>query len=93
MVTPERVQDECLVGPGNFNLCEPAVICEVHLCRYRARVQARRLGVQFQVDRFRRLDADNELVARDIFKDALGDILELDADFDFGLIESYSREA
>ncbi len=87
VVSAERVEDKCLVRLWDFCLKEAPFICQIHLRRDGARVQARRLGVQLQVDRLVWLDADDELIARDILEDALCDFLELDADLHLALVE------
>ena len=43
--------------------------------------------VELQINSLRRLDADNELITRNVFEDALGDVLELDADLNLRLVE------
>ena len=91
MVTAKRVEDESLIRLGDLGVSEPALVREVHLRRDRARVQPGRLRVQLEVDRLRGLDADHELVARDVLEDALRDVLELDAHFDLGLVQGCVR--
>ena len=87
VVALERIKDEGLVRLGDLRLQEAPLIREIHLRRDRARVQTRDLRVQLEVDRLRGLDADHELIARDVLEDALRDVLELDPDFDLGLIQ------
>jgi hypothetical protein len=88
MVAPERVQDEGLVRLGDLGVHKPPLVRQVHLDRHRARVQTGHLAVKLEVRGFRRLDADDELVAGDVLEDALRDVLELDTDLDFGFVQS-----
>ena len=87
MVALERIEDQALVRLGDLCVREAALVREVHLRRNCACIQTGGLRVEFQVDGLRRLDADHELVARNVLEDALGDILELDADLSLLLVE------
>ena len=87
VVTLECVEKERLVRLWDLVVREPSLVRQVHVGRQRARVQAGRLGVQLEVHGLGRLDAQNELVARDVFEDALRDVLELDPHFHFGLVQ------
>lgn len=91
VVALQRVEDERLVRLGNLRVRKAPVVRQVHLGRYCARLQPGRLGVHLEVHRLRRLYADDELVARDVLEDALRHVLELDADFDFGLVQGYAN--
>lgn len=87
VVTLKRVEDERLVRLWDLAIREPSLVRQVHFCRQRTRVQARCLGVHLQVYRLGRLDAEDELVARDIIEDTLTDVLELDPHFHLGFVQ------
>ena len=87
VVALECVEKERLVRLWDLVVREPPLVRQVHVGRQRTRVQAGRLGVQLEVHGLGRLDAQNELVARDVFEDALRDVLELDPHFHFGLVQ------
>lgn len=87
VVTLERVENERLVCLWDLAVREPSLVRQVHLGRQRARVQAGRLGVHLEVHGLGGLDAQNELVARDVLEDPLRDVLELDPHFHFGLVQ------
>lgn len=91
MITLERVKNERLVGLRDMRLREPSLVSQVHLGWDSAGVQSWGFGVHFQVDSFGGLDTDDELVAGDVFEDSLCDIFELDADFDFGLVQGWEK--
>lgn len=93
MIATKRVEDEGLVRLRDLDLREATLVRQVHLGRDRARVQARRLRVQLEVDGLGRLDADDELVAGDVLEDALRDVLELDPDLDLRLVERWIADA
>ena len=92
VVALERVEEERLVRLGDLVIREPPLVRQVHLGRQRAHVQAGRLGVQLEVHGLGGLDAQDELVARDVLEDALRDVLELDAHFHFGLVQGFSQK-
>ena len=92
VVALERVEEERLVRLGDLVVREPPLVRQVHLGRQRAHVQAGRLGVQLEVHGLGGLDAQDELVARDVLEDALRDVLELDAHFHFGLVQGLVKK-
>lgn len=87
MVALEGVEDEALVRLRDELVGEPPLVRQVHLDRHRVCVQPRRLRVQLEVDGLAGLDADDELVARDILEDALRDVLVLYPDLYLRLVE------
>ena len=87
MVTLERVEDERLVRLRDLVISEPPLIRQVHFDGHRVRIQARNLCVHLQVHRLGGLDAEDELVARDVLEDTLSDVLELDPHFDLGFVQ------
>jgi len=90
VVTLERVEDERLVRLWDLGLGEPPLIGQVHFDGHGARVQARHLCVHLQVDRLGGLDAEDELVARDVVEDTLSDIFELDPHFHLSFVQGCS---
>lgn len=92
VVAAERVEDEGLVRLGDLRLGEAALVRQVHLRGDRARVQAGCLRVQLEVHGLGWLDAQHELVARDVLENPLRDVLELDADLDLRLVERWSSQ-
>jgi hypothetical protein len=87
VITLERVENKRLVRLWDLVVGEPPLIRQVHFGRHRVRVQARHLCVHLQVNRLGGLDADDELVARDVFEDTLSDVLELDTNFHLGFVQ------
>ena len=88
VVPLESVQDQRFIRLRNMNLPKSTLVCQVHVHRNGASVQARRFCVQFEVHRLRWLDTNHELVSGNVFEDTLSDILELNSDLDLGLVQS-----
>lgn len=91
VVALQCVEDESLVGLGDLEVAEATAVGEVELGDGRLHAQAGELGVHLDVDGFVGLDADDELVAGNVFEYAGGDVLELDADFGLLLVEGCVR--
>ena len=92
MVTLERVEDERLVRLGDLIIGEPSLVRQVHFGGERACVEAGCLGIHLQVHGLGGLDAEDELVARDVFEDTLTDVLELDPHFHLGFVQGCSKK-
>ena len=88
MIAFHGVQNQALVCFWDFQVGESSSIGEIQLSNHGLHAQTRELGVHLDVDRFVRLNANDELVARDVLKDARGHVFELDTDFGLLLIES-----
>lgn len=89
VIALERVEDERLVSLGDLVVHESPLVRQVHLDRQSARVQTGRLGVQLQVHGFGGLDANDELVARDVLEDTRSDVLELNPHFHLGVVQGF----
>lgn len=92
VIALERVEDERLVCLGDLIIHESPLVRQVHLGWECARVQTRRLGVQLQVHGFGRLNAQDELVATDVFENTRGDVLELNSHFHLGVIQGFKPQ-
>lgn len=88
MVALQCVQDQALVRFRDLRICEPPFVGQVHLRRDRACVKTGRLGVEFEIDRFRGLDTEDKFVSADVFEDTLCDVLELYTNFNFRFVQS-----
>ncbi len=89
VIALECVEDERLVRLRDLIFHESPLVRQVHLGRQCARVQTRHLGVHLEVHGFRGLNAQDELVATDIFENTRGDILELNSHFHLGVIQGF----
>lgn len=89
VVALEGVEDKALVRLRDELIGETPFVREVHLDRHRVRIEAGRLRVELEVDGLAGLDADDELVTRDILENALRHVLVLYPDFYLCLVESY----
>lgn len=87
VVAAQGIKDKGFISFGDFCLQEASLVCEVHFRWDSAGVQARRLRIQLQIYGFIRLDTDDEFITSDILKDSLGDVLELNPDFDLAFIK------
>lgn len=87
MVALERIQDQRLVGLGNLEVGEAAAIGQVELGHHGLHGQTGQLGVHLDIHRLVGLDADDQLVARNILENARGDITELNADLGLLLVQ------
>lgn len=87
VIALECVEDERLVRLGDLVFHESPLVRQVHLGRERARIQTGQLGVQLQVHSFGGLDAQDELVATDVFENTRGDVLELNSHFYLGVVQ------
>ncbi len=87
VIALECVEDERLVRLGDLVFRESPLVRQIHLGWQCARVQTRHLGVQLQVHGFGGLNAQDELVATDVFENTRGDVLELNSHFHFGVIQ------
>ena len=85
----QSVQDQGLISLRDVNIPESTLVRQVHVHGDRLGIQPRSFCVQFQIHRLRWLNANHELVSRNVFEDSRSDILELDSDLDLGLIQSW----
>jgi hypothetical protein len=92
VIALEGVKDERLVRLGDLVVRETPLVRQVHLGRHSARVQTGHLGVQLQVHGFGGLNAQDELVARDVLENTRGDVLELNPHFHLGVIHSFKQQ-
>ena len=88
MVTLESIENQTLVRFRDLRIRKPPLVGQVHLSWDRTGVQSWCLGVQLEVNGFRRLNTHDEFISGNILEDTLGDILELNTDLDLGLIDS-----
>ena len=86
VIALECVENESLVRLGDLIFHESPFVRQVHLGWECARVQTRHLGVQLQVHSFGGLNAQDELVATDVFENSRGDVLELESHFHLGVV-------
>jgi hypothetical protein len=93
VIALERVEDERLVRLGDIVFHESPLVRQVHLGWECARVQTRHLAVQLQVHGFGGLNAQDKLVATDVFENTRGDILELHSHFHLGVIQGFKPKA
>lgn len=87
VVTFQGVQNKRFISLGDLCIGESSLVRQIHLRRHSTGVQAGGFGVQFEVHGLGGLDADDQFVAGDVLEDALCDVFELDADFDFGFVQ------
>lgn len=87
VISLQRIEDQSFIRLWDLCVREAPLVRQVHLSRHRPSVETRSFGVELQVDRLGGLEADDKLVAGNVLEDALGDVLELDADFDFGFVQ------
>lgn len=87
VVALQSIQDQRLVGFGDLEVGEAAAVGEVELSHNRLHGQARQLGVHLDVHGLVGLDADNELVARDVLENSGGNVTELDTDLGLLLVQ------
>ena len=92
VIALECVEDERLVRLGDLVFRESPLVRQIHLGWQCARVQTRHLGVQLQVHGFGGLNAQDELVATDVFENTRGDVLELNSHFHFGVIQGFKSQ-
>ena len=91
MISLQAVKNERFIRFRNLGLSESPLVCEIHLSRDGTSVETWSLGVQLEVDCFRGLNPDNELVTRNVLEDTLGYILVLYTDFNLGFIQRYDE--
>jgi hypothetical protein len=87
VVALESVKDKGLVGFGDLQVGEAAAVREVQLGHDSLHGKTRKLGVHFDVDGLVGLHSDDKLVSGNVLEDSRGDVLELDTDFGFLLVE------
>ena len=92
MIALDRVEDERLVRFGNLWVRKSPLVCQIHLGRYRAHLQTWLLGVQLQIHGLGGLNAQDELVARDVLEDARGGLLELNPHFHLAVIQGFKPQ-
>ena len=92
VIALEGVEDKRLVRLGDLIVRETPLVRQVHLGWERARGQTRLLGVQLQVHGFGGLNAQNELVATDVFENTGGDVLKLKSHFHLGVIQGFKPQ-
>lgn len=90
MITPQGVQNEGFISLGDLRISEPSLVSQIHLGWHCTSVESRRLSIHFEINCLRRLNADDELIARYVLEYSLCDVLELDANLDLSLVQGYS---
>jgi hypothetical protein len=88
-VSLESIKDQCLIGFGDLCIRRASHVGQVHLGRHYPSGKTGSLDVKPEVHSFERLDTNDKFISEDILENTLGNILELDTNFDIGLIESY----
>jgi len=89
VVTLQSIEDKCLVCLWDFEITETASISEIKLSDRSLHTESRQLRVHLNIDTLVGLDANNKLIAGDVFEDTAGDVLELDSYFGLLLVQSY----
>jgi len=93
MVALEGVEDESFVRLGDLRIGKSLRVGHVELDRDGTCGKARQFGVHFHINRFVRLNPEDELVSGDIGEDALNGILVLNPDLDLALIQGCGMSA
>lgn len=88
MVTLHSIKNKRLVRFWDRDLSKSSFVRQIHVNWDGTSVKSGRLGIKFQVDRFRGLDSNDKLVSRNILEDSLCDVLELNSDLNLGLVQS-----
>ena len=88
MIALECVEDERLVCLWDLRLGESLLIGHVELHRDGTCGEARQFRVHLHPDRFRRLDAEDKLIATDIVEDPLDGVFILNPDLDLAFVQS-----
>jgi hypothetical protein len=68
VVTLQRIENERFVGFGNLEVRESPSVSQVKLCDDSLHAQTGELGVHLNVHTLVGLDADDELIARDVLE-------------------------
>ena len=89
MITLEGIKDQSLVSLRNLGLGESVLVGQIEFSGDCTCFESREFRVHLHVDCFVGLNSENELVSANIVKDASFDILELDSDFDLGLVQCW----
>ena len=87
VIALERIQNKHLVRLWDLRVREPPLVCQVHLRRNRPERVSRRLRVQLQIHRFRRLDPHDQLVPRNLCKNTFRHIFKLHSNLHLGLVQ------
>jgi len=77
VVALEGIEDERFVCLGDLEVRESAAVGKVELSHDCLHAEARLLGVHLDIDGFVGLDADDDLVARNVLEDTGGNVLEM----------------
>lgn len=89
MVAFQSVKNESFVGLRDLKITEATPIGKIKLSNSGLHAKAWKLGVHFNINALIWLDANDELVSRDVLEDTTGDVLELDSNFGLLLVQGW----